>query len=80
MGEQPDPEMDVAIGRGTPRIYDGNAPLTEEEAEQLRQWHKERDARSAAYTGKRGSHTLTGGGLCVCGRCLWESKCPGVRP
>lgn len=83
MGEQPDPEMDVAAGRGYPRIYDGTAPLTEADERMIRDSEERRAARPA-YTGERGGFYFyaRGGRLvrCVCGRCFYGGPCGEVAP
>ncbi|MCI0674127.1 MAG: hypothetical protein L0Y64_27075 [Myxococcaceae bacterium] len=74
MGVQEDPELYVWLGRGL-RVYDATRPPTEAEARLLATPHQRREPGT-----ERGGLTLTGGGECVCGRCLWEWACPGVQP
>lgn len=71
MGEVEDPELDVWLARGTVQVYDGTRKPTEGERQLLASLPKR-----PPYTGPKGTLTLTGGGVCVCGRCLFERACP----
>lgn len=66
MGVQPDSEARRS------RIYDGTG--------RTRAGLAPRDAQPAALSGRPGALYLSGGGRCVCGRCLFEAACSGVRP
>jgi hypothetical protein len=70
MGEQEDPEMDVWLGRQMVRIYDATREPTEAELRLNRETKRESTKREG------GAVYLTGGGQCLCGRCLFESHCP----
>jgi hypothetical protein len=63
MNQIEDPEADTFAARGGKVYESGTKPV---------------DRGSAPPAGKPGSVTLTGGGPCVCGRCLFEWACPGV--
>lgn len=54
------------------RIYDGTRKPTKAEVRAMR----ERAARPLPPRPWRGFLTLTGGGRCVCGGCLFEWRCP----
>lgn len=71
MGAQGDPEFDTIEARGGTRIYDATRAPTDAELRLNRE-----PRPRAAPTGRPGVVVLTGGGPCVCGRCLLEPACP----
>ena len=75
MGEQEDPDLDNAVGRGFPRIYDASAPVPETLEREVREW--EARPAPAGYS----PWLWQWGRLvrCGCGNCF-TGPCPRALP
>lgn len=69
MGEQEDPDMDTAAGRGFPRIYDASTPVPEHMAREVRAWASRPEVLVYPYVWQGGQWVRCGCGRCFTGPC-----------